>query len=312
MVEVKESPAQQRASALIQKWRNYSWGRNSEFAPGYTRQPETNWIEFGRDVEAARRLFPEVSMEHPAKMQLELTAELIAYMTDPGDWVMDVFGGTGRTGIASIMGRHSILVEIEDEFCGWIKQAAPILLGTGSWLDGKPASWKVKNLAEYFSHSGGFRLYQGDNRQVMEYMIEEQAKGAVQPTAIICSPPYSNTLKNSGRMQAAHRDDYKGDPNNMGNLNPFMWERAMKDLLGGIFPVLAPGGLVALVNKDMRVNEERELLSIKLIRAAESVGFKQKDWFKWITPGTMRTRAMLAMGREAILDEDILIVQKPG
>lgn len=51
--------------------------------------------------------------EHPCQFPVELIERLVLSMTDPGDWVLDPFIGTGTTAIASLMhGRRAIGAEI--------------------------------------------------------------------------------------------------------------------------------------------------------------------------------------------------------
>ena len=51
--------------------------------------------------------------EHPCQFPVELIERLVLSMTDPGDWVLDPFIGTGTTAIAALMhGRRAIGAEI--------------------------------------------------------------------------------------------------------------------------------------------------------------------------------------------------------
>lgn len=278
-----------------------------DFASKYERTPE-GWIKFPRDVEYRRKLFPNPKLgsktdvfQHPAKMQLYLVEELVDYLSNPGDWILDPFGGTGSTALAATRGRNVVLVDVQPEFGEIIHESAETLLPGGIGLDSPDGSWT------WLPPSGNFgmiKLLIGDNRQVLAKYDGPQFN------AVITSPPYSTALANSGRLQATMMEEYKKSPFNMGNLNPLYWEHAMKDLWGKMGKVLLPGAKVAMVNKDMMKSGGRELLSLALIRHAEAGNFKFTEWFKWSTPGTNRTRAMLAKGADAVLDEDVIIFER--
>jgi adenine-specific DNA-methyltransferase len=55
--------------------------------------------------------------DHPCQFPVELIERLVLSMTDPGDWVLDPFIGTGTTAIAALMhGRKAIGAEIVPKY----------------------------------------------------------------------------------------------------------------------------------------------------------------------------------------------------
>jgi DNA modification methylase len=59
---------------------------------------------------------------HPCEKPLELTKILINNSSQPGDLVMDPFGGSGTTAVASEeLGRKWISIELSNEYCELIK-----------------------------------------------------------------------------------------------------------------------------------------------------------------------------------------------
>ena len=65
--------------------------------------------------------FSEESVSHPAKANLHLLYFLIKKYTEEGDVVADIMAGSGSTGVvASYLGRHSVLIELEEKFYRWI------------------------------------------------------------------------------------------------------------------------------------------------------------------------------------------------
>lgn len=56
--------------------------------------------------------------DHPCPKPDGLMCELVADFTDPGDVILDCFGGSGTTAIAAKrLGRRCILIEREERFC---------------------------------------------------------------------------------------------------------------------------------------------------------------------------------------------------
>ena len=54
---------------------------------------------------------------HPTMKPLPLMLELLSLFTDPGDVVLDPFGGSGTTGVAALrLGRRVILIERESQY----------------------------------------------------------------------------------------------------------------------------------------------------------------------------------------------------
>lgn len=66
---------------------------------------------------------PESRNSHEAPFPLQLPAECVAASTDEGDWVLDPFGGSGTTGVASLMlGRNCVMVDLYPECCEKMQQ----------------------------------------------------------------------------------------------------------------------------------------------------------------------------------------------
>jgi site-specific DNA-methyltransferase (cytosine-N4-specific) len=56
-------------------------------------------------------------LPHPARMPLPLASLFIEFLTDPGDLVLDPFGGTNTTGYsAEKLGRRWLSVEIDKKY----------------------------------------------------------------------------------------------------------------------------------------------------------------------------------------------------
>src|SRR5262249_29983365 len=87
-----------------------------EFAPVEPSRPyPTMWYDLNITRQAKahlKQLLPSVP-EFPTPKPEDLIARVIAMSTDPGDWVLDSFAGSGTTGaVAHKMGRRWIMVEL--------------------------------------------------------------------------------------------------------------------------------------------------------------------------------------------------------
>ncbi|MHC1635610.1 MAG: DNA methyltransferase [Candidatus Methanospirareceae archaeon] len=74
-----------------------------------------------------RDFFDRSSSAHPAKMHVELCADLIKRYTKPGDVVLDPMNGAGTTTIlCMLLGRNAIGVELEEKFHNWCESSRKI------------------------------------------------------------------------------------------------------------------------------------------------------------------------------------------
>ena len=100
-----------------------------------TRDPSKNENGFGKRVSnwvGREHAYPTNVLHmatecgykgHPATFPLHLPSWFIKLFTDPGDTVLDPYAGSGTTSIAAKeLGRHSIAIEIQEDFCSIIKE----------------------------------------------------------------------------------------------------------------------------------------------------------------------------------------------
>lgn len=314
------SESQQRVTDFLERLEK-PFPRTERFGQEFEKN-EQGWFLFERDIEIRRALFPNKDLPgsvhdvfaHPAKMQLYLVRALVEYLTEPGDWILDPFGGTGSTALCTRMGRNTVLIDVEDEFGDIIKETASLMVPKGVAFDAPNAQpWPVWTWMPNTFDLGEVRLYIGDNRKVTQ-AIATSTHPPIK--AVITSPPYSTALNpGSNPLEVKGREGtlatYSRSFNNMSQLNPFLWEQAMRTLWGGLYGCVASGGRVAMVNKDIAKSGTRELLSSALVRQAESVGFKYSEWYKWKPPGTIRQETARNKGGTVIEDEDIVIFDRP-
>lgn len=290
------------------------------FAPDFERN-EQGWIKFPRDIEYRRTMFPNPKLEgstlnvfdHPAKQQLYLCEEAVKYLTEPGDWILDPFGGAGTTAVAARMGRHVMMLEIEDYYCDLIKESGHTLVPGGMPINGRQGEFEVWDWLPPTGPNGQIRLMKGDCRRTMR-----EIAGSPHPPfkCIITSPPYALSVNRGGHELEAEGSKkglmaaYNGSPNNLSQLNSFYWEEAMNKVWQGCADLLEPGGTMLYTCRDTIEKGQRDMLSAALIRSAEKFGLKYREWYKWELPSTLRQAVNKKQGGGAVTDEDIIILEK--
>src|SRR4030042_1331101 len=86
-----------------------------EFAPEYQRN-ENGWILFPSDAVYRKEMFPKEVNEHQAKANVFLIQSCIEYVSKPGDYLLDPFGGTGTLMVGALIQRDVMLIEISPEY----------------------------------------------------------------------------------------------------------------------------------------------------------------------------------------------------
>lgn len=128
-----------------------------------------------------KQYFPSEAVSHPAKMNTRLVEFLVEEFTEEGHTILDPMGGTGSTGvIAALHGRNSILVDIEEKFVEWMKEAKKIVDG-------------IQTLTK----KGEITILKGDARQLSKILNEVDG--------IVTSPPYSEGIGHDSGDNASEK-----------------------------------------------------------------------------------------------------------
>lgn len=261
-----------------------------EFAEGRKRN-EAGWIIYPSDTAYRKSLFPPKVMKHPAKMQLWLEKDIIEFVSIPGDIIVDIFGGTGSIMIAPLMGRTTILLEIEE---GYHQLQQEI----------------YTNLKANNPDMSPVILLHGDNRFILPIPCNH----------IITSPPYAGAM-DIRKVREGEEDDelveadrqmveYSRNPRNISKLNTFLYNQAMERIYKLCYESLLPGGTLTIVIKDRIEKGKRVYLSKWVDRVCKKMGFTEHSWFKWQAPGSRFTSDRRAKGLETVDDEDIITYRK--
>lgn len=266
----------------------------TDFASKYEKE-EHGWILFPiSDVTRRKALFPQEVFDHPAKANMWMVDSIIERISKPGDTILDPFGGTGTIMIAALQGRNVTTIEIEEPYQKLLQRIH------SEWLD-------TPDLAE---NLGNITQLQGDCRLVLPVPCDH----------VIFSPPYSIALgkttgmtKRAGEAADEHFKkwgQYSNSANNLGQLNPFLFAKAMDKVYSKLAQSVPAGGKMAVITKDIMRGGQREFLSTACIATCTRVGFELMEWHKWKTGGSMQAKVMRSKGAEVVWDEDILIFQK--
>lgn len=264
------------------------------FAPEHLRTEE-GWILFPRDAKDRKELFfPEEVMAHPAKMNFHLQQSIIEYVAEPGQILLDPFGGTGTLMIAALQGMYVVLLEIEE---GYHNLQVKVL----------ESLRQVDQTA-----ANRVTLLHGDNRFLLPIPCHH----------IITSPPYAAAMsikrvrevKEGSDGFFAEQDrqmmEYTKSQRNIGRLNTFYYNQAMEKVYSLCYQSLIPGGTLTTVVKDRINNGQRTYLSKWITKVCTQVGFKEYGWFKWKSPGNWATNIRRSRDEVVVEDEDIIIYRK--
>ncbi len=134
IIWVKEHPVLTRKDFMgNHEWCFYGW----RMGAGHKFYGPNNAL----DVWPIKKVNPQ-SMIHLTEKPVELAVRAIQYSSQPGENVLDLFGGSGSTLIACEQtGRHAFLMELDTQYCDVIRQRwAEFVHGAGcDWKKLTPA-----------------------------------------------------------------------------------------------------------------------------------------------------------------------------
>lgn len=211
-----------------------------------------------RSLAAQRRgRYVAGSGAHPARMAPDLARALIADYTQPGGWVLDPLAGVGTTQVEAIhLGRNAFGVEIDP---GWVALARANIA-----------------LASRQGGTGTGRVVTADATRLPRG-IPTSLRGQFQ--LVLTSPPYGRTMHGRvehrrGPLVRFHNRYGTPDPANLAHLRRTGLIDGITAVLAGCVPLLAPGGIVAVVSRPWRRDHVLHDLPGQILRAAVCAGFE--------------------------------------
>ena len=288
------------------------------FAPDIPRTEEEHWLKFPMDKKLRASMYPEEILErvmtHPAKMNAYLCREIVEFVSEPGETILDCFGGVGTTLIAAAMGRNVNLIEIEDYYAGILRDCIGHLQAHNPVVPGVQLSDRTSIL-------GNMLLIQADNRLAMPMPCDH----------IITSPPYGNDLyqgaagegggtstrklstggnKEEAERRAKEMAQYGNANQNIGRLNPFVYKQAMLKVYELMVKSVRVGGTITITHRDRMKDGERVMYIDSIVGTLVKLGCRVYNLDKWEVPRTIQANVNLNLGAEVVLDEDIITMQK--
>jgi methylase of polypeptide subunit release factors len=260
---------------------------NKEFAPNYERD------------EKGRILFPEKdtilrylhftytdSNEHVAKCNMYMIKELVEYVSEPGETILDPFAGTGTILIAATMGRKVICIEIEPLF--------------QDIVESNIAAMGIKDSAN---------LVRGDCSKILP--VPGVANHA------IFSPPWAQILRKKSvdsfgkDMGYGSATSYTNDPYNIGNLSDFLYHQKMEKVYRKLFDTLTPGGTLTIIIKDRSSGGERIKYGARARKDCLRIGYEPVSWHRWYVKGGGFAKYNRSVGIKTVDEEDLITLRKP-
>ena len=138
-------------------------------------------LKFSVDTRSRKQWFTGISFSHPAKMSLPLQLWLIENYTKPGEVILDPMAGSGTLMVCCSLGRHCLLVELEQKFCDMMAK---------NWE-------KVKQRGSQMGYEmGRCQIIQGDARNLEGLLVDK----------CIFSPPFAGAQQYSSTYDKAFWD----------------------------------------------------------------------------------------------------------
>ncbi len=246
------------------------------FAPNTPRDDQGRYL-FPDDQQLRRDLLHPDAMSHPGKNNMHLVAALVDYITEPGDVILDPFGGVGSMFPAVEAGRDLILIELEPTFANMLRHTAG-----------------------EFGHT---QVIQQDCRVALPIACDHA----------IFSPPFANSIT-SFDMTANKALEYstKGLSNtqNLGLLNEFLFVQAMNKIYRLLADSVKQGGRLAIITRDSAAIGATRAIARGVIKGLNRAGFHYDEWIIRKVGESLRARYNRQQGAGVNEDEDILLFTK--
>lgn len=259
-----------------------------EFGSTYSKN-DKYWIVFPDDQSLRKSIFPQDVMPHPAKANLYMLLDIIQWVSEPGELLMDITAGTGSLMIGAILDRKVLCMDIEEGYYDLMVRSK-----------------------EGMENKDNIIVLHGDCRTLLPLPVNH----------IIFSPPYAKQRigKTPKKSQESTRqlagtyedsiDEYQQHPRNLGNLNRFLFNQEMEKIYKLCYQSIIPPGTLTVIIKDYIENQKRVSLSSWVMKTCIRCGFENIGWFKREALGTGFLKLWRSRGMATVSDEDIIIFRK--
>ncbi len=269
------------------------------FAIDYPRD-DNGRIVFPPDNKRRRELFVPESFDHPARAQLFMVEELVKYLSEPGDLVVDPFGGSGTLLVGTLHHRDVGFCELIPEYQQLIKD-------------------NIKFMYDNWQSLWSGHIHLGPCQEGIPTFNDVQA--------FIFSPPYAGALASAGGKLAdwggytrEHTEEYSDtsakqgnlSPFNLGGFNNFMFQQEMKKIYKLCLDALKPGGYTAVIIKDRISAGVKEELGYRTMQDMLGMGYEFFDWQRLYMAGSHYTKWHRSKGTKTIDEEHIIMMRKPA
>lgn len=173
---------------------------------------------------------------HPAKFPETLVMEFIRFFTQPGDWVLDPFLGTGSTLVAAARcNRNGVGVELQAKYAAVARERA------------------LREVAENGNTTRQVVLH-GDANELRRLLAETDIPA---PRYCITSPPYWNQLRRNNLRQKPRLENgldthYSEDSADLGNIEDYKaFLAAQTAIFDEVYEVMAPGGYLTVITNNV-------------------------------------------------------------
>jgi len=279
-IKIKDAEVQTEGRDLTKK-----------FAPDYPRNKDGLILFPTDDSQARKGLFPQLNpTEHPAKANIFLVQAIVEYVSQVGDTVMDIMAGSGTIMLAALLGRRVVCIDIEEEYVRIMEQGAKSLEDIAPGVE------------------SAITIIEGDCIKILPLPVADH---------IIFSPPYADIMKSKGKLSSFAKDKvptvqrYSKHPDNISNLNEFIYHQRMEIIYKRVFDSLPVGGTLTIIIKDHIKQGKRVLLGARAERDCIRAGFEPAGHWKWLPHGSAFTGIHKAQGWTVVEDEDVYLLRRP-
>ena len=266
------------------------------FAEKYPKT-EQGWIKYPDDRSLRDTLFHPDATSHPAKANIYMIADIVDYVSKPGETILDIMSGTGTIMIAALRHRKVICIELEPFYYPWLDEAKKRITGT-------------MTLPE-----SNILILHGDCRKFLPLPVNH----------IVFSPPYASIMVRKsapkagsdiqlagGKKLASALPEYSHSQGNVGLLGRFLYNHEMEKIYKLCYQSLPVGGTLTVILEDYTDAGKRVYLSDWMLKACVRAGFYVKNRFKRYCPGSGYKKLWKSKGLDVVEDEDIMVFNKKG